>query len=110
MLVIGGGLEMRLAAFSNGWKAGLSIFLAGTLAVLAGVVIWIHPLLGSLIFTLLMVGYFIVDGVSRSIQAFRCKPARALERRHHGVALVHLYELRLSGLHLLHPVSHLAHQ
>jgi uncharacterized membrane protein HdeD (DUF308 family) len=75
LLVLGGVMEMVLA-FSNGWKAGLPIFFAGVLAVMGGVVIWKHPVLGSSVFTLLMVGYFMADGISRGIQAFKIKPER----------------------------------
>lgn len=75
MLVIG-GLSEVVIAFSNGWKEGLPVFLAGILTIIAGAVVFGNPLLASALFTFLMVGYFISEGVLRCMNAFKFKPAQ----------------------------------
>lgn len=72
MLILGGISEMFIS-FSNGWKAGLLTLLTGLLTIMAGVVVLKNPLFASSLFTILMVGYFIADGIIRSVGAFKLK-------------------------------------
>ena len=73
MLAIGGTSEM-LCAFTNGFKRGMPVFIAGLLTLLAGCVVWSNPIIVSKVFTLLLVGYFILEGISRAVMAFDIKP------------------------------------
>ena len=75
MLILGGISEMFIS-FSNGWKQALLILLTGLLTVAAGVVVLRHPVFASSFFTILMVIYFISDGVLRSMNAFKVRPTK----------------------------------
>ncbi len=73
MLILGGISEMFIS-FTNGWKESLLILLTGLLTVAAGVVVLRNPVLASSFFTILMVIYFISDGVLRAGAAFKFRP------------------------------------
>lgn len=64
----------------RGLKAGASTEKAmsltlGIVAALAGIAVIGHPLLGLAFLTLLLVGYFLVEGVWKIVVSFRYKPA-----------------------------------
>ena len=73
MLIMGGVAEM-IISFSNGWKAGLPLFLAGILTLIAGGIVLGQPILASAMFTIMMVIYFISEGILRSIYALQSRP------------------------------------
>lgn len=75
MLILGGISEMFIS-FTTGWKQALFTLLTGLLTVAAGVVVLRHPVLASSFFTIMMVVYFISDGVLRAANAFKFKPNR----------------------------------
>lgn len=74
MLLATGILELASAFWAGGWRAGAFAFVAGLLAVLAGGAILARPVLGASIFSIMLIGFFMADGIARSILAFRVKP------------------------------------
>lgn len=69
-LLVGGVMELLMAFHAGGWKIGLS----GILAILAGGLVMAHPLLGSAVIGIILIVFFLMDGVTRSILAFQLKP------------------------------------
>ena len=76
-MLLAAGVAMTAYAFSAGtfWR-GLFQFLFGGLTALAGVVLLFRPLLGLASITMVLVVYFMVDGVSTVILGFRAKPTK----------------------------------
>lgn len=76
-MLLAAGVAMTAYAFSAGtfWR-GLFQFLFGGLTALAGVVLLFRPLLGLASITMVLVVYFMVDGVSTVILGFRTKPTK----------------------------------
>ena len=74
MLIMSGIVELVHAFSGNGWKAGIFDFIGGALALIGGGLIISRPLLGLALLTLILVFYFIVDGITRIIAAFQVKP------------------------------------
>ena len=75
MLIMGGVAEMVIS-IPNGWKAGLPLFLAGILTLIAGAVVLGRPILASAIFSIMMTIYFMSEGILRSIYALQSRPTQ----------------------------------
>ncbi len=73
-VLVEGISRLVCALKANSWGAGLLGFLGGLLPILAGVLMIAHPLLGLRFLTLLLVAYFLVDGISRALLAFKMRP------------------------------------
>ncbi len=71
-LLLAAGVAKSVYAFSAGsfWK-GLFQFLFGGVTALAGVVILGRPLLGLATITMVLVVYFLVDGITAILLGFR---------------------------------------
>ena len=74
-LVLAAGVAMTAYAFSAGtfWQ-GLFQFLFGGLTALAGAVLLTRPLLGLASITMVLVVYFLIDGLTTIVLGFRAKP------------------------------------
>jgi uncharacterized membrane protein HdeD (DUF308 family) len=73
-------LAAGIVAIVRGLKAETSMekvvgLTLGIVTVLAGIAVIGHPFLGLAFLTLLLVGYFVVEGVWKIVVAFRYKPA-----------------------------------
>lgn len=76
-LFIIGGIAQGAHAFSlKGVGAMLLGSLLALLALAAGILIVMHPLEGALTLTIVLVCFFLTDGVLRVIAAFRFKPLK----------------------------------
>jgi uncharacterized membrane protein HdeD (DUF308 family) len=75
ILVIAGVAECVHAARVHDWRAFVPSLVAGALAVLAGLLLIVFPLPGVLSLTLVLTGYFLLNGVLRSVLALRIRPA-----------------------------------
>lgn len=73
-LAIVGILELFTAFSAKGWKAGIWAFLGGVLAVLAGGVLIGQPGKAGAVIGLILIIFFMLDGLARSILAFQLKP------------------------------------
>lgn len=73
-LIIGGVMELLMAFTAKGWKAGIWAFLGGALAVIAGGLLIARPMIGSAVIGIILIAFFLADGVARSILAFQLKP------------------------------------
>ena len=75
ILVVAAGIAEIFCAFHAGsWGRGIFIFLIGGLTVLWGGAMIANPLLHLGFLTLLMAGYFLVQGILEVVYAFRLKP------------------------------------
>ena len=74
-------LVAGIVAVVRGLKAGDSAekttgLILGIVTALAGIAVIGHPLFGLAFLTLLLVGYFVAEGVWKIVVSFRYKPAR----------------------------------
>lgn len=74
MLVAGLALLFQGSKFAGGFERGAALVLGGILTV-AGMLVVVHPLLGLAFLTLLLVFFFVSDGLWKMITAFRYRPA-----------------------------------
>ena len=74
-LLILGGISRGIYAFYAGSLGkGILMFAFGAIAIIAGLVLLSNPVLGLTTLTLILFGYFLVDGVHEVILAFQLKP------------------------------------
>ncbi len=74
-LLLASGVVQLIHAFRAGtWGSGLAVFFGGFLRLVFGGLVLAHPLLGLSFLTILLVIYFMVDGVSRCAFAWRLRP------------------------------------
>jgi len=77
ILLIMAGISQLIFAFQAGSVGrGIFVFLFGGITILGGIAVVGRPLLGLATITLVLVWYFIFDGVSGLITAFRTNPPR----------------------------------
>ena len=75
VILIGAGIAQTVFAFSaKSFGRGLLTFLFGGLAVVCGVFLLARPLVGLYSITMVLIVYFLMDGISRIVAAFRLKP------------------------------------
>jgi len=76
-LLVAAGVAKSVYAFSaDTFLRGLFQFLFGGITALAGVVVLGRPLLGLATITMVLVIYFLVDGVMAIVLGFRAKPIK----------------------------------
>lgn len=75
MLLASGVFELVGAFWAGGWRAGVFAFVTGLLAVLAGGTLLAKPLIGASFISMMLVFFFLADGVARAVLAFKVKPA-----------------------------------
>jgi uncharacterized membrane protein HdeD (DUF308 family) len=77
VLLIAGGIARTAFAFKAGsFGKGLLMFLFGGLSVLVGAIMLARPLLGLKSLTMVLVAYFIVDGIFEIMAGFKLKGVR----------------------------------
>lgn len=74
LLFLSGVVELFGAFHANSFQKGLLAFLSGGLSLLGGGLMFAHPLMGMGVLTLLLGIYFFMDGLGKSLLAFRVKP------------------------------------
>jgi uncharacterized membrane protein HdeD (DUF308 family) len=74
LLLASGVTQMIHALKSKQWGTGFWGTLIGVLGVVAGLLMIFRPMIGLVTMTLLLAVYFLVDGISEIIAAFRIKP------------------------------------
>ena len=74
ILAIGGVVHVGHAFMSRKWKGFFLGLLVGVLYLVAGIIMLVHPLEGVLTLTLLLVAFFIVDGLFNIGMALKLKP------------------------------------
>ncbi len=75
-LIFGGIMELVVAFSAKGWQAGVWAFLGGILAILAGGLVIAKPVVGAAMMGIILIAFFLVDGLTRSILAFQLKPMK----------------------------------
>jgi uncharacterized membrane protein HdeD (DUF308 family) len=73
-LLVGGVMELLVAFSAGGWKKGVWAFLSGLLAMVAGGLVIAHPVVGAAMIGIILIVFFLMDGITRSILAFQLKP------------------------------------
>lgn len=77
ILLIAAGLARLFYAFkAESFGKGVLTFLFGGLSILAGVIMLARPVLGMLSLTVVLIVYFLVDGISQIIGSFRLRPVK----------------------------------
>ena len=75
ILLLGSGVAQIVHAVkSRQWGTGIWGTVIGLLGVVAGLVMIFRPVVGLLSMTLLLAFYFLIDGISEIIAAFKIKP------------------------------------
>jgi uncharacterized membrane protein HdeD (DUF308 family) len=74
MLLASGVTQIVHALKSKQWGTGFWGTLIGLLGVVAGLMMIFRPMVGLVTMTILLAIYFLVDGISEIIAAFRIKP------------------------------------
>ncbi|MFK5922779.1 MAG: HdeD family acid-resistance protein [Verrucomicrobiota bacterium] len=73
--ILFGGIFQTLHAFQGGGQnKPVFAFLSGLLAILCGGLMFAKPLLGLSLLTLILIGYFVADGLVKIMYAFKHKP------------------------------------
>lgn len=74
-LILASGIFELAGVFrADDWKAGSLAFLSGGLSILCGVILLARPLFGLSVLTMLLVAYFLFDGIGKISLAFKVKP------------------------------------
>lgn len=74
VLLIAAGIARTIFAFkAESFGKGLLVFLFGGLSIFVGGVILVRPLVGLASLTMLLVGYFLVDGIFEIFAAFKVR-------------------------------------
>ncbi len=77
ILLIAAGIARSIFAFkAESWGKGILAFLLGALTVIIGVVMVARPLLGLASITLVLAGYFFIDGIFEIFGSFKLKPTQ----------------------------------
>lgn len=74
LLLLNGILELVHAFSARGWEVGTLSFLGGVLAIIAGGMLMAQPLIGSAIIAIVLIVFFFVDGIARTVLALKLKP------------------------------------
>ena len=74
LILASGILELFGVFRAENWKAGSLAFLSGGLSILCGAILLARPLFGLSVLTMLLVVYFLVDGIGKIFLAFKIKP------------------------------------
>jgi uncharacterized membrane protein HdeD (DUF308 family) len=76
LLMLLAGIAQTIYAFRTGsLGAGLMVFLFGGITIFAGIAILVSPVVGLATLTVILIAYFLVDGVSALVTSFRLRPA-----------------------------------
>ena len=73
-LVVGGIFELVSAFTGNAQRSRILSLLGGALSILCGGMLLARPMLGLYVITIVLIAYFIVDGVGRIIISLQAKP------------------------------------
>jgi len=77
VLVVGGGIVRMLWAFgAESLGTGLLVFALGGLTLLCGLVLVANPLVTAGVLTILLGGYFVLDGIAEIVAGLRRRPER----------------------------------
>ena len=74
-LIVGGILELVHTFTGGTHRSKVLGVLGGLLSVLCGGLMLAHPLLGLYVITIVLIAYFLVDGVGRMVLGFQIRPA-----------------------------------
>lgn len=75
ILLIAGVAQAVRGLRTEGWVEKLLTSVLGVITVVAGIMVIGHPLLGLTFLTLLLLAYFIAEGIWKIITSFRYRPA-----------------------------------
>src|SRR5690606_9245218 len=73
LLVVGGVVHAGHAVTARGWRGSLWQLLLAIVSVAAGVLLLANPVLGLLSLTILVIAYFLVDGVAELGMSLRMR-------------------------------------
>ncbi|HWB13002.1 MAG TPA: DUF308 domain-containing protein [Pirellulales bacterium] len=73
LFIVGGIAELVYAIRAAAFGAGPLAAVSGVLSLVCGILMVLHPILGLQFLTLLLAGYFLVDGIARIVIASRLR-------------------------------------
>jgi uncharacterized membrane protein HdeD (DUF308 family) len=73
-LIIGGILQVIFALKAKAWSSGIWAFIIGLLTLICGLIMVFKPVFGLTSLTLVLAIYFIIDGLTEIMEAFKLKP------------------------------------
>ena len=76
LLLIAGATQLAFAFHAGSVGRGVLVFLFGGITVLAGIVVLGRPLVGLASITLILIWYFLADGISSLVTAFQTNHPR----------------------------------
>ena len=108
LFLLAAGIARLFFAFKAGsFGKGLLTFLLGGLSIVCGLVFFARPLLGLASLTVVLVAFFIVDGIVEIVAAFKIKPLKGWGRMLLGgiisilLAILIAYEWPVSGAYAI---------
>lgn len=75
ILLVAGAVQIARGLKAEAWSEKVLATVMGVITVLAGIMVIGHPLLGLAYLTLLLVAYFVLEGIWKIIASFRYRPA-----------------------------------
>jgi uncharacterized membrane protein HdeD (DUF308 family) len=73
LFILGGIAELVYATRAAAFGAGPLAAVSGILSLICGLLMVLHPILGLQFLTLLLAGYFLIDGITRIVLAARLR-------------------------------------
>jgi len=76
LVLLGGVLQIVLGVKAESWGSRIFGIILGLVALICGLLLIGHPLFGLSFLTLLLAGYFFLDGIFQVVQGLDIKPDR----------------------------------
>lgn len=76
LLVVGGSIQLIQALHVSAWRGALWQMFSGLLFLLAGLFFVVDPVAGAIALTFVLAVFFMIEGISRCVVAFRVRPMR----------------------------------
>lgn len=75
ILLVAGAVQVARGLKAEAWTEKILATVMDVITVLAGILVIGHPLLGLAYLTLLLVAYFVAEGIWKLVASFRYRPA-----------------------------------
>lgn len=75
-LLVGGIVQVVHVFNAHGWKDGFLYLVSGVLSAICGGIMLAHPVFGLGVLTIVLIFYFLLDGITKIIFSFKMRPAK----------------------------------
>ena len=76
IMLLAGILQLFHGFHGKQWRCGAIPFISGLLSVVCGALMLFRPVFGLSVLTLLLVGYFVIDGITSISYAIKFRPGK----------------------------------